>query len=119
MYIGDVIGGRVSLLLLRSVCVAKAGVGVAGECLVRPELTFEYLTTGTSGRCLNLCSIEPNRPNCSEVARVSTANRTLKSSCETSSQESDWEWHRTILDEILSDPACSPIPGTALGRRDS
>ena len=49
MYIVDVIGGRV-LLLLRSVCVAKAAVGVAGQCLVRPELTFEYLTTGTSGR---------------------------------------------------------------------
>ena len=32
------------LLLLRSVCVAKAAVGVAGQCLVRPELTFEYLT---------------------------------------------------------------------------
>ena len=46
MYIVDVIGGRV--LLLRSVCVAKAAVRVAGECLVRPELTFEYLTTGTS-----------------------------------------------------------------------
>ena len=42
MYIVDVIGGRVSLL--RSVCVAKAAVGVAGQCLVRPELTFEYLT---------------------------------------------------------------------------
>ena len=42
MYIVDVIGGRVSLL--RSVCVAKAAVRVAGECLVRPELTIEYLT---------------------------------------------------------------------------
>ena len=45
MYIVDVIGDRVSLL--RSVCVAKAAVGVAGQCLVRPELTFEYLTRGT------------------------------------------------------------------------
>ena len=85
MYIVDVIGGRV--LLLRSVCVAKAAVGVAGQCLVRPQLTFEYLTTGTSGRCLNLCSIEPDRPNRSEVARVSTVNRTLKSSSQTSDQE--------------------------------
>ena len=74
------------LSLLRSVCVAKAAVGVAGECLVRPELTFEYLTTtGTSGRCLNLCFIEPDRPNRSEVARVSTANRTLKSSSQPAS----------------------------------
>ena len=30
--------------LLRSVCVAKAAVRVAGECLVRPELTVEFLT---------------------------------------------------------------------------
>ena len=61
MYIVDVIGGRVALLLLRSVCVAKAAVGVAGQCLVRPELTFEYLTIGTSGQCLNPCSIGPER----------------------------------------------------------
>ena len=86
MYIVDVIGGRV-VSLLRSVCVAKAAVGVAGQCLVRPELTFEYLTTGTSGRCLNLCSFDPDRPNRSEVARASTANRTVKSSSQTLSQE--------------------------------
>ena len=76
------------MLLLRSVCVAKAAVRVAGECLVRPELTVEFLTTGTSGRCLNPCSNEPDRPNRSEVARVSTVNRTLKSSSQTSDQES-------------------------------
>ena len=87
MYIVDVIGGRV-VSLLRSVCVAKAAVGVAGQCLVRPELTFEYLTTGTSGWCLNLCSLEPDRPNRSEVARASTANRTVKLAYQTSSQES-------------------------------
>ena len=105
--------------LFGSVCVARSVVCVAGRCLVGPESTCDLLTTGTSGECLDPCSIAPDRSFDERLTVAST--EPAQENYQFFGQhknltEKTWRDLRTIKTESLR---CSATRGTAPGPHNS